>query len=330
MKKSLLAALCLIATPAFAGLLVTEVTGNVRFGDRVPTQRVTTLMEIRDGWQLSVAAGSKLVVVDLASGSEFELGAPGNGEARYVAGASGPQTAAGEAVPARALPEKNLPSVRIAAGKSSQASFVMRSMMPPKRGEALPQAIDDERGAARARADGSSLPPPETSGVLSLLTPDDDETILERPTLHWAYHNEANRYRVWVSQPGKSSGWSTVTDSTSIALPEAHPLVPGATYSWRVEALRNNRVLRRVTGSFSVATKELQAMLAHLKPEADAPFARRVLYAAQVDQAGAKTAAKALWKALSLERPDDEVLKLRAGEGVGSPGYRDMKLDLSR
>lgn len=312
--------LALLATPASADLLVTEVAGNVRLAGELNRDRaqVATLDQIANGLELVLAPGARAVVVDLVSGSEFEL----SGEARYQVTAAGPKTAKGVIVTAKPLPDKNLPAVRVSARKASQATFVMRSAIPPgygpggRRQGASGSPLDEEY-TLRAEHERTAAPVP---GMLTLLAPPSGETVLERPLLRWTAHAGATGYRVWVAQAGGTEGWSASTQELEIGLPESHALLPAASYRWRVEALADDTVLSRAYGSFMVAPAEVQALLARLKPEAEAPFARRVLYAAQVEQAGAKAKARALWQALSRERPDDETLRQRAGDsGNGLP-----------
>ena len=300
-------AFALLATPAVADLLVTEVVGSVRTVAAPGRMQapVATLDQIANGSELTLAASAKAVVVDLANGNEYELA----GEERYMVTPSGPKSAKGAIATAKPLPEplpeKNLPAVRISGRKASQATMIMREMEPPKQPgqlsllqeEDFPQAI-------------TPIP-----GVLSLLTPLPDETVIERPLLRWSKQQGATRYRVTVLSPDRADTWITLTPTLEITTPDSLALKPGGTYRWRIEALADERTLSSAEASFSMAPAEVLALLARLKPEPDAPFSRRVLYAAQVEQAGAKSAARSLWQALSRDRQHDPVLRSRANDG---------------
>ena len=296
-------AFALLAAPAVADLLVTEVVGSVRAvaePGRMQT-RVAILDQIANGSELTLAASAKAVVVDLANGNEYELA----GEERYMVTPAGPKSAKGAIATAKPLPEKNLPAVRISGRKASQATMIMREMEPPKQPGQL--SLHQEEDFPQA-----ITPIP---GVLSLLTPLPDETVIERPLLRWSMQQGATRYRVTVLSPDRADTWVTLTPTLETTTPETLALKPGGTYRWRVEALADERTLSSAETSFSMASAETQALLARLKPAPDAPFARRVLYAAQVEQAGAKSAARSLWQALARERQHDPVLRSRANDG---------------
>lgn len=296
-------AFALLATPAVADLLVTEVVGSVRTV-AVPGRMqapVATLDQIANGSELTLAASAKAVVVDLANGNEYEL----VGEERYMVTPAGPKSAKGAIAAAKPLPEKNLPAVRISGRKASQATMIMREMEPPKHPGQL-SLLQEEEFPQRIR---------QIPGILSLLTPLPDETVIERPLLCWSKQKGATRYRVTMFGPDAAEAWVTLTSTLETATPETLALNPGGTYRWRVEALADERTLSSAETSFSMASAEILALLARLKPEPDAPFARRVLYAAQVEQAGAKSAARSLWQALSRERQHDPVLRSRSNNG---------------
>ena len=61
-----------------------------------------------------------------------------------------------------------------------------------------------------------------------------------------------------------------------------------------------------------MASAKAIATLALLKPQGDAPFSRKVLYGAQLSEAGAVEDAKLMWQALSRDHPDNAVLTMLA------------------
>ena len=292
-----------LATPAaIADLLVTEVDGPVRSASapgKMQT-RVATLDQIGNGSELVLATNSRLIVVDLANGNEYAL----RGEERYVVTPAGPKSANGNIATATPLPEKNLPAVRISGRKASQATMIMREMEPPKQPVQFSLLQEEE-----FRQGIAPIP-----GVLSLLAPLPGETVLEPPQLRWTKQEGAFLYRLTVSHPDSGDHWETLTPTLEANILRTFPLSPGESYQWRVEALADERTLSSAEASFSIASAETQSLLARLKPAPDAPFARRVLYAAQVEQAGARSLARTLWQALAGERRQDPVLRSRANE----------------
>ena len=266
---SLTAWIALTAPVAIAGMMVTEVTGKVELSGKGP---VSMLAQVADGSRLQVAAGATLVVVDLVSGREFVL----TGANTYLTTAAGPTTADGKPVAAKALPASKLSDVRVAPGKLAQATLVMR-------------------GAPATR-----LP--------VLLSPLRTAVITVLPGLQWEAVEAATSYRLEVTKLDGSLVWETVTTQTSVAVPAGHALQPGERYSWRVEAIGPQGKLSDSSSRFSVVSKEAIANLDLLTPGADAPFSRKVLFATQLQEAGAVQEAKVIWKALASERPEDQVL----------------------
>lgn len=274
MKRLLLPALLLLSTGAGAGLLVTDVAGKAEIEGRGP---VAMLAEIPDGARLRLAPGAQLVAVDLASGREYVL----KGDAKYLVAADGPKTANGKQVPAKPLPANNLAAVNIAPGKVAQATLVMRSV---------------------PRFNVPLLHAPARSTV-----------VTTRPAFHWGGVDGAANYRLILTRQDGSAVWETTLAANEFVPAPEQALSPGESYGWRIEVIgADGRTISDAAARFAVAPAAVIKRLGELKPAADAPFGRRVLYAAQLREAGATAEARELWKALAQERPDDEVLKALA------------------
>lgn len=273
MKWIFSAALVLILPTAFAGLLVTEVTGKAEIEGKGP---VATLAEIQDGALVNVPPGAQIVAVDLGNGLEYVL----KGGGHYVVTARGPNSADGKTIEAKPLPVKNLPDVRgsrIAAGTVAQASLVMRTAQKDK--------------------------------VPLLVAPVRTAVISQTPVFRWNAVADVSGYRLSISKHSGESIWDVSTHETEVALPADHMLLPGEHYRWRVEAIGEGGTLSDASAIFWVVQADAMARLTQLRPGADAPFGRRVLYAVQLQDAGALAEAKQLWKTLSHERPDDPVIR---------------------
>lgn len=269
-RNSLAAALALLGSAAaMAGLLVTEASGKIEIEGK---GLVNTLSQIPDDARLKVPAGARLVVVDLGTGREYVL----PGDFTYIAAASGPKTVDGKAIAAKPLPTRNLPEIKIVTAKVAQATLVMRSL--PKTNVPV-------------------LMSPVRTAVISLL-----------PMLRWTPVEAATNYKLAVTKPDGSLVWETMTRETEINFSADKSLQAGERYNWRVEAMGADGRLSDAAARFTVASAEALATLALLKPEADAPFSRKVLYAAQLREAGAVEDAKLQWQALSREQPEDPVL----------------------
>ena len=271
MKRPLLLASLLLSANAMAGLLVTDIAGTAEIEGKGP---IATLTELADGARLRLAPGAQVVAVDLASGREYVL----KGNARYIVGAGGPKTAEGKPVDAKPLPARNLAEVKIAPGKVAQATLVMRSA--PK------------------------------FNVPVLHAPARSIVVTARPTFKWGSVDGAAGYRLVVKGQDGAALWDATVAGNEFTAGAERALAPGESYTWRIEVVgADGRTISDAAARFSVAAAEVIKRLDELKPAADAPFGRRVLYAAQLREAGAMAEARELWQALARERPNDEVLK---------------------
>lgn len=282
MKETIVLLCSLFALSAEAGLLVTEVSGKAEVGSPAGSP-LKTLDEVPDGAWLTLAAGARVVAVELASGNEFQLSASG----RYRVTADGLRNDKGEPVTPRALPAKNLPAVKIAPGRVAQATLVMRSVMP------RPDGAGEER---------DELAPPAEWQVAPLKT----TVVSATPTLRWRAVKPASRYRITLVTPYSTSVFTAASGETQFTIPADQALPPGSACSWRLEAQLDEQTIGAETARFRVASEAAIERLARLKPGAGASFAERVLYAAQLAEAGARDEAQELWQALAAERPDDE------------------------
>lgn len=289
MKLTAALLLCaLFTTAAEAGLLLTEVSGKVETGTSTKSP-LKTLDEVPDGAWLTLSAGARVVAVELVSGNEFQL----TGSGRYRVVGDGLRNDKGELVAPRALPAKNLPAVKIAPGRIAQATLVMRSVMP------RPDSLAEEFEAP--------APAPEWQ-----VAPVRTTVVTTTPTLRWHAFKPATGYRITLSSPFSTSVFFAAADQHEFTVPADQALPPGSTCNWRLEATLDQQTIGDETGRFRVATEPVIERLGRLKPGAGASFAERVLYAAQLSEAGAREQARELWQALAAERPDDEGLRRAA------------------
>lgn len=260
----------LLASHALAGLLVTDVVGKAQLGGvAAPVSALTTL---EYGAEVTLAAGARLVAVDLVTGREFGLHGPGV----FAVAAKGPQAVKGGKVDERVLPAAVLPTTKLASKHMAQASFVMRSS-----GRAnVPEPVWPVRTVI------TELP----------------------PTLHWKAVDGAERYRLVVRDEAEATLFDETITGPELALP-ATALQPGTWYEWRVEALAAAGRIADASASFTTASSAVIQRLRAARTAAGANPARRVLYALQLQEAGAHEEARRVWQSLHAQRPDDEQIK---------------------
>lgn len=100
-----------------------------------------------------------------------------------------------------------------------------------------------------------------------------------------------------------------VTERPEIRLPEGVALASGRTYTWTVTATPRDLLAPPRSGRIRLATPELRARMAAVRPSAEATFSERLLYAALLAQEGLDHDAREAWVGLARERPEDPVLR---------------------
>jgi hypothetical protein len=254
-----------------AGLLATDVLGSV-IADG--TSKVRILDEIQDNTLIHIFQGAKLVAVDLANGIEYTIKGPG----KFRILASVPKSMSGtNIVEAKPLPAKNLPLVKISRSSTSQASMVMRNVR------------------------SSHVPVPMSPVQTAVLT--------ETPKLHWQPVDDASNYRVTIFRNDGSEQWVGEGSVTELEVPTEAKLRSGMSYVWQIEAMGPAYLMSSATARFSVITEEAKERLKSFQPDADSSKSRQILYALQLQDAGANEDAQRYWRYLLKEHPDSNVLK---------------------
>ena len=239
---------------------------------------VTILAEIPAETRLQVDAGARLVVLYFKSGDEYTIAGPAQIQFR----AAGPQALSGAAPQKRASPVARGGGVAIGPVAVKPAAFVMRSARP----------------AARIR----------------LLTLAGTKTLDTAPEFRWQELEPSLRYRFELTDDAGKTLYETELSGGSLKLPQSVPLRDGASYAWELSARAQDGRRYTNAGDFSIATPDLRAQAAALRPSENAAVSDRVTYAAWLEQVELKDEARKYWKALSSERPQDARLKELAGE----------------
>lgn len=255
-----------------ADVLVTDVISKPGLVSKPP---LAILSEMANGSLIDAPTGLQFAAIDLVTGKEYLASGPG--QFRVTSG--GVQSVTTGTVKVRSVADGSLPEVRIATGKLSRASMTMRG------GGAL-------LGKLPMYPSNTAIP---------------DTT----PTLRWEHMAGASSYRVTVSDDTNTSIWQRSTTEAQLALTPDSGLRLGNRYTWKVEPLNQTGepVANATSTGFSVVAADAARVLALIKPAPDASFSAWVLYAAQLQQAGATDDAQTIWQALARERPGDLNLK---------------------
>lgn len=270
------AALFALAAPAGVGasMMVTDLQGRALVGDG---KAITMLHAVPSGAELQLSQAASLVLTDLGTGKEYVLQGPG----RFTVGAGSVRAGTGEGVvESRQLAMADLPPVK-ASSRIALAAVRMRSTSLVGCSQAL-----DAR-ALMLEPDMTALSPPVAA-------------------LRWPEVPGAGSYRVSVLDNASRTLATTTIESTSWEPPSRIVWDEGHTYTWQVQGLRDGvPVGEEAVASFAILPRATARMLRSLKPHDDAPLSRRVLYAAQLQEAGDLRAACQEWRRIQELRPDD-------------------------
>lgn len=266
---------CISWKVACASVLITEWTNKATTGGKKP---VAFLSEVRNGQDFELAVGARAVAVDLKSGREYEASGPGT----FRVEEDGVRAVSGSSLKTRALPARNLPEVKVVVARVSQAATVMRSLPGHKHVILL------------------------SSANTAVLTP--------TPTLSWEGGDSASAYKVRLSDSAGNVLINEQTQEKNLTVPASAGLTSGRNYLWTVEAVNENGPLPGLfaVAQLSVVPPDTVQLLKSIAPQSGASFSDRVLYAAQLQEAGAIEDARAVWKSLAEERDDDPILKILA------------------
>ena len=272
------AALGSLTAPAVlaAGIaMITDATGKIEA--EPDGSALGVLAELEGGARLRLAEGARATVLYLASGEEYRL----KGAGRFQIGDKAPTALQGTRPERHKLPVDAIPPVRVKPATVQQATIVMRSIGPVV-----------------------NVRPIEP---VSVRVPE------ERPTFRWTAVPGAETYRVQVIDSAGQPVAEFEQKGETAQLPAGVRLKAGEAYSWSVEArLASGRRISR-SADFAVLDAQTWAKLGRLQPADGAKFSDRVAYALMLERYEAFHLAREEWRKLYAERPDEPLLKERAG-----------------
>ena len=240
---------------------------------------LSLLAELAPGGSIDLAAGSRLVIVYYESGNEYIF----EGPASIRIGAEAPEVLSGNRPEERQVLLADAgEEIIIQPAGMAQASLVMRGADP-----------------------NSDLRLDNLVGT---------KTLDRRPVFRWQPLPGAEKYHFELTDDAGESLLETDVAATEFLLPEAVTLKIDVTYTWELTTRTSDGAMHSNWGDFSLATDDERALVERLKPADDAPFSRRVVYAAVLQQMELRDAALTLWKALLVERGDDPRLRQLVGE----------------
>lgn len=263
-----------VAASAEPVAMITDLTGRVSAPGSAGG--VTILAEIEADTRLTLEAGARLVAIHLRTGDEYSVAGP----SQVQFGRDGLRGLGGTQPVKRASPlAKGGADVRIRPGAVTQAAFVMRSG--------------------------------RTGNRITLLGLAGTRTLQDNPEFRWQAPAPGLKYRFELTDDSGRTLVESEVEGTAFTLTSVR-LKEGASYTWEVSARPQDGRAYLGVGDFSVASAELQARAAALRPPPGAPVSARVAYAAWLSQMELRDEARKYWQTLAAERPDDARLRALA------------------
>lgn len=264
-----------VAWAASPVAMVTDLEGSVTHAST--GKAVELLGELSNGDTLSIPEGAALRLVYLASGYEYRVTGP---DELHIED-DGVTSSSGSAVEGKALLADASSKAIAPVGELQQAALVMRSA-----GEAQKVRL---RGPLGGRV------------------------LVAPPTLEWEALEDVEDYRLRITDYRGRSLLEERVQGTDFTLPDNLRLVPGATYTWSVEARLPDGGRESGFAEFAISDSQLRQEAINLRPEADAPFSERLVYTLWLESNELFQEADRYWEQLAEERPDSPRLQMLAG-----------------
>lgn len=257
--------------------MVADVQGKVVAQRAGVTLPVDILMALAGGEDISLEAGSRMTVVYLGSGDEFEATGPGKltlGETQLLA-----RPGSGAKIARRASPLAGATGQFAAAGGVIQGAVRMRSLGNPPIRLTGPQ--------------GKLLRPPAVFAWETAAQP-------------------SSAYGFELIEEGPSGPGTLLTLETQdrqIAPPKNIAWASDRAYRWSLSFVDAGGQRRKVEAGFQIAGPAESGQWQRWRPPTDAPLSDWVVYAGLLKEANFLTDARMVWAELARKRPESVELQ---------------------
>jgi hypothetical protein len=273
----LIAASSFASTSALAAAfaMVTDLKGEawVLEGAK-PPRKLSLLGYIESPAQIKVDPAGKLAVTYFSSGVQYSFAGP----ARVALDTAAAKVIEGQA----AVFKKVTPEKAIGGGLTTeqwrrlqQAVIVMRAVRPS----------------------------------FSVVGPDDTVVLDSTPEFEWTVAPGAKGYRLVVYGADNNIVYEGTTQQNLLRVGTA--LQPGKHYRWKVDPLGVSRP-SSPQGSFTVADEAIRERFVAMRQSAGGELPARTFYATSLEAQGYSHDARAEWKALARDYPEEAEIALRS------------------
>ncbi len=147
--------------------------------------------------------------------------------------------------------------------------------------------------------------------AFAVISPNQTSILSPRAELSWTPAAGARSYRLTLSDDQDNPIATWPSTSTTSTIPETARLAAGKSFRWKVEAVDVAPPLV-ASGVFSTATAEVAERMTRQRPADGGDLAANVFYATLLDIEGFASDAKAEWRRLARQFPDEQALRRRA------------------
>lgn len=253
--------------------LITDVQGSATLTVGGRSADASILADIEPGTQLQLPANSTLVVVYLADGGEYLL----QGPAQVVFRADRPEVVRGAPAVRRAAVAGG--GTRLRPGGLGQGAIVMRSLVNLR---------------------------------IRLLSASNTLLLESQPELRWVAAEPGLRYSITIADDTGRSLYQGEVEGTSFTLPASLQLRDGVAYGWQVSARAPDGRAFTGRGEFGLANAQLRAQVEAARGQVDSAVSSQVALALWLEQQELRDEARKLWRALSVQRPQEQHIRAMA------------------
>lgn len=147
--------------------------------------------------------------------------------------------------------------------------------------------------------------------AFAVISPNQTAILSTRPELSWTPAAGAQSYRLTLSDDNDNAIANWTSTSTTSMVPETAKLAAGKSFRWKVETTDAPQPLV-ASGVFSIAATDVAHRMIQSRPADGADLAANVFYATLLDIEGFGHDAKAEWRRLARQFPEEGTLQRRA------------------
>ena len=257
--------------------MITDLTGKAVITSNAEQKPGEILMSMSSGDEIHIDSDSKLTLVYFESAKEYSF------------------------------PENSVIHISAEEPLNKSSSKIAVRDLEISNTTGLMPVSDDYRQAALVLRGGFKNTP-----RIKLIHPVRGKVLDTQPTFEWLPIDKDIPHRFIISDSSERTLLDTTVLGSSFKLPLSHKIEKGEIYSWQLEAQDSNSKIYSTPAKFSLIGDKDREMIEKMRPKGDFSFSERVIFALMLEQLGVYSEANMYWKELSVERPNNQILQMRA------------------